>query len=148
MMINRLVELVTATRVTSLLDHPLPRWTMMAHQHGITDTGGRAMSQLRYGWWHLLDLAEDTDAETEFARDIWRGSVLGARPSPKLHEIRFDWLGFTVDGNGGHALGKGFATALHESLGSVLGNFGDEKVTQSSHLEKLALIRGGLGYPG
>lgn len=63
----------------------------------------------------------------------------------RFKEVRQNWLGFTADGNGGHALGKGFATALHESLGSVLGNFGDEKVTQSSHLEKLALIRVGVG---
>lgn len=63
----------------------------------------------------------------------------------RFKEVRQNWLGFTADGNGGHALGKGFATALHESLGSVLGNFGDEKVTQSSHLEKLALICGGVG---
>ena len=63
----------------------------------------------------------------------------------RFKEVRQNWLGFTADGNGGHALGKGFATALHESLGSVLGDFGDEEVTQSSHLEKLALIRGGVG---
>ena len=63
----------------------------------------------------------------------------------RFKEVRQNWLGFTADGNGGHALGKGFATALYGSLGSVLGDFGEEKVTQSSHLEKLALIRNGVG---
>jgi hypothetical protein len=114
MMINRLVELVTATNVSSLLDHPLPHWTMLAHQHGITDTGGRAMGQLRYGWRHLRDLAEDTDAETEFARDVWRGAVLGARPSPKLNEVRFDsspqpWLRQSVKRACRYRLGAGKA---------------------------------------
>lgn len=91
-MINRLVQLLTCTRVSSLLEHDLPRWTMLAHQHGLSDNGGRAMGQLRYAWRHLRDLAEDTDAETEFARDVWRGAVLGARPSPKLTKVHFDHL--------------------------------------------------------
>lgn len=30
-------------------------------------------------------------------------------------EVRQNWLGFTADGNGGHALETGFPTALHES---------------------------------
>jgi len=114
MMINRLVELLTATQVTSLLDHDLPRWTVLAHQHGLADTGGRAMGQLRYGWRHLRDLAEDTDAETEFARDVWRGAVLGARPSPKLTEVRFDhipqpWLRQSVKRACRYRLGAGKA---------------------------------------
>lgn len=91
-MINRVVQLLTSTHVSSLLEHDVARWTMLAHQHGLVDTGGRAMGQLRYAWRHLRDLAEDTDAETEFARDVWRGAVLGARPSPKLTEIHFDHL--------------------------------------------------------
>lgn len=114
MMINRLVELLTATGVTSLLDHDLPRWTVLAAQHGLVDTGGRAMGQLRYGWRHLRDLAEDTDAEAEFARDVWRGAVLGARPSPKLHEVRFDhftqaWLRESVKRACRYRLGAGKA---------------------------------------
>jgi integrase len=114
MMINRLVALVTATQVNSLLDHDLPRWMMLAHQHGLVDTGGRAMGQLRYGWRHLRDLAENTDAETEFARDVWRGAVLGARPSPKLNEVRFDsfpqpWLRQAVKRACRYRLGAGKA---------------------------------------
>lgn len=60
-------------------------------------------------------------------------------------EVKQNWLGFTVLGNGGHALGLDFANTLHASLGDILSNFGDEKVTASSHLEKLALIRPGVG---
>lgn len=114
-MINRLVDLVTAARVTSLLDHPLPRWTMLAHQHGLRDTGGRAVGQLRYAWRHLYDLAEDTDAETEFARDVWRAVVLGVRPSVKgITMIRFDhfdqpWLRTAVKRACRYRLGAGKA---------------------------------------
>lgn len=114
MMINRLVDLLIATRVTSLLDHDLPRWTVLAAQHGLVDTGGRAMGQLRYGWRHLRDLAEDTDAEAEFARKVWRATVLGARPSPKLNGVRFDhftqpWLREAVKRACRYRLGAGKA---------------------------------------
>jgi hypothetical protein len=60
-------------------------------------------------------------------------------------EVKQNWLGFTLLGNGGHALGRDFAHALHASLGDILSNFGEEEVTASSHLEKLALIRPGVG---
>jgi hypothetical protein len=48
-------------------------------------------------------------------------------------------------GNGGHGLGRDFAVALHSSLGSILGNLGNETITVSSHLEKVGLIRGKVG---
>jgi hypothetical protein len=60
-------------------------------------------------------------------------------------EVRQNWLGFSVDSNRGHGLGKKFAIALHAALGDVLDNFGEETITSSSHIEKLALIRHGVG---
>jgi hypothetical protein len=60
-------------------------------------------------------------------------------------EVKQNWLGFTVLGNGGSGLGLDFATALHSSLGNILSNFGDEQITKGAHLEKLALIKGGVG---
>ena len=60
-------------------------------------------------------------------------------------EVKQNWLGFTVGGNDGHGLGPKFAKALHAALGDILNNFGDETITSSSHLEKLALIRPGVG---
>lgn len=63
----------------------------------------------------------------------------------RFKEVKQNWLGFTVLGNGGSGLGQGFAVALHGSLGTILSNFGEESVTQDSHLEKLCLIRGGVG---
>ncbi len=115
MMINRLVRLVIAAKVGSLLDHGLERWTLLAHKHGLTDTGGRAMGQLRFAWRHVLDLAEGIDAEAEFARDTWRATALGARPSPKkVPPIRFDhipqpWLREAVKRACRYRLGAGKA---------------------------------------
>jgi hypothetical protein len=60
-------------------------------------------------------------------------------------EVKQNWLGFTVGGNDGHGLGPKFAKSLHAALGDILSNFGNETITSSSHLEKLALIRPRVG---
>lgn len=89
-MIAGQVDLVKATGVSSLLEHSLEHWDLLARQHGIKNLDGRPMGQLRYAWRHLRDLAEETNAETEFAGDLWRAAVIGARASAKLTRIRFD----------------------------------------------------------
>lgn len=63
----------------------------------------------------------------------------------RFKEVKQNWLGFTVLGNGGSGLGPKFARALHGSLGNILSNFGNEEVTAGSHLEKLCLIQPGVG---
>ena len=63
----------------------------------------------------------------------------------RFKEVKQNWLGFTVLGNSGSGLGANFAMALHASLGSILRNFGSEQITKGSHLEKLALIKDGVG---
>jgi hypothetical protein len=60
-------------------------------------------------------------------------------------EIKQNWLGFAGESNRGRGLGRGFATALHANLGKIFGSFGSEIVTKGSHLEKLCLIREGVG---
>ena len=55
------------------------------------------------------------------------------------------WLGFTESGNRGSGLGNHFASALHENLHKLFGNFGREGITKSSHLEKLCLIKERVG---
>jgi hypothetical protein len=60
-------------------------------------------------------------------------------------EVKQNWLGYTLFGNGGRGLGPKFAKALHASLGTILHNFGEEDVTEASHLEKLTLIQPGVG---
>jgi hypothetical protein len=60
-------------------------------------------------------------------------------------EVRQNWLGFSKIGNSGSGLARTFAESLNQNLGSVFANFGEETITKGSHLEKLTLIRGGVG---
>jgi hypothetical protein len=60
-------------------------------------------------------------------------------------EVEQNWLGFSVVGNKGSALGMDFARALNENLHRIFQEFGQEKITKSSHLEKLCLIKDGVG---
>ncbi len=60
-------------------------------------------------------------------------------------EVKQTWLGFSLFGNEGHGLGLNFAHALHGSLHTIFAEFGSEKITKSSHLEKVCLIRDGVG---
>ena len=60
-------------------------------------------------------------------------------------EVKQNWLGYSKVGNGGAGLGPKFANALNDNLASIFNDFGGEKITQSSHLEKLCLIKDGVG---
>jgi hypothetical protein len=60
-------------------------------------------------------------------------------------EIKQNWLGFSVSGNSGSGLGMRFARALHSNLGRLFADFGEEKITKGSHLEKVCLISSGVG---
>jgi hypothetical protein len=61
-----------------------------------------------------------------------------------FQEVKQNWLGFTVLGNDGHALGADFARSLDTNLGILFSDSGGN-VVASRHLEKLSLIRGGVG---
>ncbi len=63
----------------------------------------------------------------------------------RFPEVKQNWLGFVDGGNSGHGLGRGFATDLNAALVSLLPDFGSEILTESTHLEKLGLIRPGVG---
>lgn len=60
-------------------------------------------------------------------------------------EVRQNWLGFSRVGNRGSGLRSDFAQHLHGNLHAVFSNFGIEKITRGSHLEKLCLIKEGIG---
>jgi hypothetical protein len=62
-----------------------------------------------------------------------------------FHEVKQNWLGFTEDGNAGHGLGAGFARDLRDAFQNLLRDFGQETITDSSHLEKLALLSDRVG---
>lgn len=60
-------------------------------------------------------------------------------------EVKQTWLGFSLEGNEGSGLGIDFARALHANLYKLFPEFGDEKITKASHIEKVCLIREGVG---
>lgn len=60
-------------------------------------------------------------------------------------EVKQTWLGFSQRGNSGSGLGPYFARSLHDNLATIFTNFGEEKVTRGSHLEKVCLISDGIG---
>jgi hypothetical protein len=60
-------------------------------------------------------------------------------------EVKQTWLGFSLEGNKGSGLGIDFARALHQNLHRLFPKFGVEKITKGSHIEKVCLIRDGVG---
>lgn len=60
-------------------------------------------------------------------------------------EVKQNWLGFSLQGNGGSGLGKDFAEALRANLASLFTDFGKETITKGSHIEKVCLVRSGVG---
>lgn len=63
----------------------------------------------------------------------------------RFKEVKENWLGYTEVGNRGSGLGAKFARSMGAALVGALKDFGREEVPESPHLEKLALIRGGVG---
>lgn len=60
-------------------------------------------------------------------------------------EVKQNWFGYSKSGNRGSGLGSKFAESLNKNLNTVFNNFGTEEITNGSHLEKLCLIRDGVG---
>ena len=60
-------------------------------------------------------------------------------------EVKQNWLGFSILGNDGRGLGPDFAKSLLKNLNTIFSSFGAENTTKGSHLEKLTLIRDGVG---
>ena len=63
----------------------------------------------------------------------------------RFSEVKQNWLGFCKSGNTGRGLGTKFAEALNKNLVLVFRDFGQERITSATHLEKLCLIRSGVG---
>lgn len=60
-------------------------------------------------------------------------------------EVKQNWFGFCLAGNNGSGLALDFAKALHGNLNQIFSDFGDETITKGSHLEKLCIIKDGVG---
>jgi hypothetical protein len=63
----------------------------------------------------------------------------------RFKEVHQTWLGFSISGNKGSGLGKDFASALNKNFEKIFKNYGEEKITHGAHLEKLCLVREGVG---
>ena len=59
--------------------------------------------------------------------------------------MKQNWLGYSFEGNDGRGLGPKFAKALHTNLNTVFKDFGQETITKGKHIEKLCLIKSGVG---
>lgn len=91
------------------------------------------------------------DDVIEYLRFLRDQAVAGTVDRGLLHswymfpEVKQLWLGFSLRGNSGSGLGADFAKALHDNLNVIFKNFGSEQITHGSHLEKVCLIRNGVG---
>jgi len=63
----------------------------------------------------------------------------------KFPEVKQAWLGYSVAGNAGRGSNKKFGYSLYKNLYKIFSKFGNEKITESSHLEKICLIEEGIG---
>ena len=87
----------------------------------------------------------------EYLRFLRDKAVLGGVPSGLLRawycfpEIKQNWFGFSENTNVGLGLGLGFARSLEKNLNNIFSSFGNEEITETSHLEKLCLIEPGVG---
>lgn len=60
-------------------------------------------------------------------------------------EVKQNWFGYSMIGNGGSGLGQKFGKALSANMHIVFHDLGNEKIPTSSHLEKAALFQIGVG---
>ncbi|MCE1187631.1 MAG: hypothetical protein LWX56_00700 [Ignavibacteria bacterium] len=60
-------------------------------------------------------------------------------------EVKQNWFGYSESGNNGRGLGRDFGNSLSRNLSSAFPDFGKEKISSGSHLEKLCLVKEGVG---
>ena len=63
----------------------------------------------------------------------------------KFPEIKQNWLGLAEYGNEGKGLGKRFATGAIIAFNGFYNSFGQEEITDETHIEKLTLLNSGVG---
>ena len=63
----------------------------------------------------------------------------------KFPEIKQNWLGMSKYGNGGKGLGEKFAKNIVEAFNGFYNSFGNEEITEESHIEKLTILNSGVG---
>ena len=63
----------------------------------------------------------------------------------KFSEIKQNWLGMSKYGNDGKGLGEKFAKNIVEAFNGFYNSFGNEEITEESHIEKLTILNSGVG---
>jgi len=63
----------------------------------------------------------------------------------RFPEIKQNWLGLAKYGNGGKGLGLRFAIGAISAFNGFYSTFGEEVITEESHIEKLTLLNSGVG---
>lgn len=84
---------------------------------------------------HLIDLKDIAISDSEDVNEL-----LFCFP-----EIKQNWLGLCKYGNEGKGLGPKFAKSIIKAFNGFYSNFGEETLTEESHIEKLTLLNSGVG---
>jgi hypothetical protein len=63
----------------------------------------------------------------------------------RFSEVKQNWLGYSVTGNGGSGLGQKFALAMSKNMHNVYSDLNNETLTNSTHIEKVCLFELGVG---
>lgn len=63
----------------------------------------------------------------------------------RFPEIKQNWLGLSQYGNGGKGLGNRFAKGAIRAFNGFYNSFGEEEITDETHIEKLTLLNPGVG---
>ena len=80
--------------------------------------------------------------DSSITKDINQGLLRSWYAFP---EIKQNWLGYSNVGNSGRGPGLEFAKALNENLRGVFSDFDKVTISKSAHIEKLCLIKEGIG---
>lgn len=76
-----------------------------------------------------------------------KGGITDAERSSwyRFSEVKQNWLGYSLNGNGGRGLGNEFAIAMSKNMHVIFDDLNAEKITTTSHLEKAGLFQLGIG---
>lgn len=72
-------------------------------------------------------------------------SVVLVKSLYSFPEVKQNWLGYSEFGNQGHGLGRNFALNMHSVMPRIFKDLGNEKITVTSHLEKMGLFNENVG---
>lgn len=76
---------------------------------------------------------------------VENGTTAGTNNLFKFREIKQNWLGMSKYGNEGKGLGAKFAKNIVEAFNGFYNSFGNEVITEESHIEKLTILNSGVG---